>query len=241
MIVAVSVLNLISLVVSRAPFAMEKGKPGESKEEKLQFLFDDVRFVDQIHRLAVTPGREEVEKALVLLQRQIVEASFWEKDEVFQRDNAEHEANLKMLWTTAYPDVALNDRVSKLWKRMGFQRLFDDHFFFFFFPFPFPFLFLFNSSFINDLHFSSPPSLFSLSSSDDPTRDFRAMGLLGLKHLNYMASHQNRPFRSMCDEMHSRTERFYPDCHCGDAHVSNAGDSPHRNDRGAWEGSPVFI
>ena len=126
-IVSVSMLNLISLVISRAPLQKGKGKGPEnagSKEELLQFLFEDLGFTDKLHRLAVNPGRVEVEKAVLVLQEHIVEASFWEKDEVFERDNEDHEMRLRKLWGATYPDIVLDNRVSKLWKRMGFQRLF---------------------------------------------------------------------------------------------------------------------
>ena len=93
---------------------------------------------------------------------------------------------------------------------MGFQRFFFS-FFLSFFPF--------SSSSSSSFSFSSFSFSFSFLSflpllvskiSDDPTRDFRAMGMLGLKHLNCFATRDKETFRKMCEEMHSRTERFYP-------------------------------
>ena len=41
-------------------------------------------------------------------------------------------------------------------------------------------------------------------------RDFRAMGMLGLKHLSFIASQEGNTFRKLCDEMEKRSENYYP-------------------------------
>ena len=72
--------------------------------------------------------------------------------------------------------------------------------------------------------------LFFLFFSDDPVRDFRAMGMLGLKHLIFVTKHDNRNFREICETMSSQTENFYPIATAGMmisqmlcAHIKNIG------------------
>ena len=45
-----------------------------------------------------------------------------DKDPVpYDRENKEHEKLLQELWSTVFPDIPLDSRVSEQWKVMGFQ------------------------------------------------------------------------------------------------------------------------
>ena len=116
-------LNLITLVIQHSPKEKtEEMPPQRSKQEIIKILFDNFTFGEQIHTLAVTPGRIEVEEALLAFQAELITAWFWEKDITFRPGNEDDEALLMQLWTLTYPDIPLKNRVSKQWGKLGFQR-----------------------------------------------------------------------------------------------------------------------
>lgn len=43
------------------------------------------------------------------------------KEEVYNRENEEHENLLMRLWKSTFPNTPLENRVSEQWKLMGFQ------------------------------------------------------------------------------------------------------------------------
>jgi len=119
---ALSLLDVLTMIIAHSPYMSEPHAHGEAKEEIVRVLFEDFTFSGVLHGLAVRPGRYEVEESLLRLQNLLIALFLREKDVTFVRDDPVHEGLLASLWNTTYPQIPLENRVSHLWKRMGFQR-----------------------------------------------------------------------------------------------------------------------
>jgi hypothetical protein len=156
----------------------------------LAFL-SNVPSVLVVQEQVTTIQNQNFKEQLYLYQR----ARLWElqqlSDMPHDKENPDHEKMLLKLWSLVFPDTALESRVSKQWKTMGFQVHAHAH----------------SKSVAR--HYMRP-YYFDPSQGTDPATDLRGMGLLGLSNLVYMAEFHTDKLRKIIAVQSERKDHDYP-------------------------------
>ncbi|GAM25161.1 hypothetical protein SAMD00019534_083360 [Acytostelium subglobosum LB1] len=104
--------------------ALINGTLAKSQSDELITVFsklDELDINTKLRRLYESNVSHELKKQLYVYQKHKLSLIKQRKNVSYSKESQDHEALLMKLWTTTFPSVKLESRVSEQWKILGFQ------------------------------------------------------------------------------------------------------------------------